>query len=297
MQIFSTRSALCVLAALALAACDDGDGAAPDMGMIVVGGAGGGGAGGDGGGDGDIVDAYCDGIATAKCEYVFKCAEGLAQGSTFGLSGPSLEECVAAEATRCLGDARDRSERGTLRPIVQGEIDACVTGLAGTACPPGEADDWVTMFYQFYGQRCTSVGAGNVPDGGDCERRTDCQTRTNICDGTCRAARPADIMSDCEATGRRPGDINDDDSCVGGSCATLVNNDADKAGICTVDCTEGFGCPPGAYCLRSSGLGGVASWHCTWPCEDDDDCQNGFECAAINPDEPADKHCAVRPPE
>ena len=290
------RTWMCLLAVGALWACDDGDGDGPDTGMIVIGAGGEGGAGGDGGGGGDIVDAYCDGVATAKCTYVFKCAEGLARGSTFGLSGPSLEECVAAEAGRCLTDARDRANRGTLRPIVQGEIDACVAGLAGTACPPGAPDDWVTMFYQFYGQRCTSVGAGVVPDGGDCGSRNDCQTRANICEETCRPARPADVMSDCAATGRRPGDLNADANCVGGSCAKLANNDAGKEGICTIDCTEGFGCPSGAYCLRSSSIGGIATWYCTWPCEDDGDCENGFECTPINPDEPAEKHCAVRPP-
>lgn len=104
-------------------------------------------------------------------------------------------------------------------------------------------------------------------------------------------------MQDCMATGSRPGSLNADDSCVGESCARLVNNDAGKEGICTIDCTEGFGCPGGAYCLRSSGIGGIATWYCSWPCTADRDCQNGFECAAINPDEPADKHCAVRPPE
>ena len=296
MRTRPTRSLICALALGALIACDDAGGDGPDMGTIVLGDAGVGGGGGEGGG-GDIVDAYCEGIATAKCEYVFKCAQGLARGSTFGLSGPSLEECVAAEANRCLGDARDRSDRGTLRPITEGEIDACVNGLAGTMCPPGSPDDWVTMFYQFYGQRCTSVGAGMVPDGGACERRNDCQTRTHLCDDTCRAARPADVMTDCAATGRRPGDLNDDDSCVGGSCAKLVNNDAGKEGICTVDCTEGFGCPAGAYCLRSSSLGGIATWYCTWPCDDDRDCQNDFECVPINPDEPAETHCAVRAPD
>lgn len=285
--------------AMAIAAgCDDGGGTGggADGGLIVLPDGGAGGAGGEGGA-GDIIDDYCAGIATAKCEYVFKCVEGIARGSTFGLDGPGLDDCVATEADRCLEDARDRAQRGTIREITAVEIETCRSRMTALACPPGSPDDWVTMFYQFYGQRCTSIGTGMVPDGQACERRTDCQTRQNICDGTCRPAQASDIMQDCVATGSRPGNLNPDDSCIGETCARLVNNDVGKEGICTIDCTEGFGCPSGSYCLRSSGIGGVATWYCSWPCQADRDCQNGFQCAEINPDEPGDRHCAVRSPE
>lgn len=293
-----TRYGATLLAGLALAACDDGDGDGGGAGgVVVIGGQGGeGGAGGMGGEGPDLVEAYCTGVATAKCEYVFKCVEGAARRTIFGLDGPELGDCVAGEAERCLTDAQDRAERGTLRPIEQTEIDQCQSRLGALACPPGAPDDWVTMFYQFYGNACSSIGIGMVPEGGACARRSDCQDRTQICDGTCRAPRPADIMADCEPTGATPGALNADMSCVGETCARLGANAIDKTGICTVDCTEGFGCPSGAYCLRSSSLGGVATWYCTWPCEDDDDCEGGFECAPINPDEP-EKHCAARLPE
>lgn len=272
--------------------CDDGGGGGG--GTIAVADSGPqDGGGGAGGGDLSLAQQYCEGIGTAKCSYVFKCVQGGQRASVFGLAGPDLEDCVAAEATRCLEDVQDREQRGTLRAITPEEIDICLTRMEALACPPGLPGDWVTSFYQFYAQRCTSAGVGNVPDGQACERRTDCQNRDNLCiEGVCKVPQPVDIMEDCVATGRTAGALNADPTCAGEVCAQVPRNDDDKQGICTADCTEGFGCPGGAYCLQTSGLGGRPSWYCTWACTADRDCRNGFECVPINPREAdSEKHC------
>ncbi|MEZ4471964.1 MAG: hypothetical protein R3F60_14455 [bacterium] len=289
-----------MLAALAVVGCDDGGGGGGEVVVDAAVVADAGGAGGGGGGEADLPQRYCEGIGTAKCEYVFRCVQGGNRRVVFGLDGPELADCVETEAARCLEDVADRAQRGTLRAITDEEIATCQTRMAGLDCPPGTPSDWVTMFYQFYAQRCTSVGVGNVPEGQPCERRTDCQNRDLLCiDGTCKAARPADIQQDCVASGRVEGALNPDDACPGEVCAQVRANDDDKQGICTADCTEGFGCPSGAYCLQTSGATGVPSWYCTWPCAQDRDCTNGFECIPVDPMEPdGAKHCgAANPPE
>lgn len=285
-----------VLAALG---CDDGGGGSSGP-PIMLGDAAIQDTGAGGGGGGDLYDQYCEGIGTAKCEYVFRCVQGGARGSVFGLAGPDLEDCVAGEATRCLDDVRDRVMRGTIRDLQATEIDTCQSRMSALACPPGSASDWVGDFYRFYGNACTSAGLGNVTEGMGCARRTDCQNRDHLCiNNTCRAPQPVDIMEDCTATGNTPFALNADATCAGEVCAQVPSNDDDKAGICTADCTEGFGCPSGSACLQTSGLGGRPSWFCTWPCTSDRDCRNDFECHPINEREPdGDKHCtAGQPPE
>lgn len=289
-----------VLGIMVLVAIGCDDGGNEEGGPITLEDAGAGDAAADSGGGGDIIDQYCQGIGEAKCTYVFRCVQGGARGGTFGLAGPELSDCIAAEATRCLEDARDREMRGTLRTILATEVETCLSRMEALACPPGSPTDWVSNFYQFYGNACTSAGLGNVPEGMGCARRTDCQNRDNLCiDNTCRTPQPVDIMEDCTASGRTPGALNADATCAGEVCAQVPNNDDDKEGICTADCTEGFGCPGGAYCLQTSGLGGRPSWYCTWPCTSDRDCRNGFECVPINPMEAdSEKHCqAGLPPE
>jgi hypothetical protein len=248
-------------------------------------------------GSADPLRAFCDAQAQAKCGWAFECLQPGAIRGIFGLDGGDVAACAAADADACYADVSAREARGTL-DFSADAVATCVNKLSGAPCLPGDPSDWVGDWYTRVATVCNSVVRGNVPAGGACTERTDCQDVSNICkSGACAAAAPADIMRACGDEVRSRGTLLDDSSCPGEVCLALGNNAQEMFGTCTVDCRYGTGCPSGSYCLQQQAIGQPPSWYCTWPCSREADCQGGLVCAPINADDPDTQHCTVTAPE
>ncbi len=285
------------------------------------GGGGNGGAGGDGGtadmgatdaaaeadlGLRDSAARFCDALAEAKCEYAFACVGGGAIHTKLGLSGPTHEDCVAADSEECKADVLDRFDRGTL-DLTPAAVDTCVSrvgprdAMGEFQCPPGDPTDWVEQWRRNIWNVCGPAIRGTQVEGDMCVTRNDCAAPANpshICKlGTCAESSPSDSMVPCNAEGSLIGELNYDPLCAGQSCAAVGPNEEGIEGICTTDCSDGaHRCPQGAPCLQISVQGASPSWLCTATCTEDDHCSNGFVCRkidpmAIAPDAP--RHCFV----
>lgn len=285
-----TTGALLVALVGGLAGCDDAattaDGDVVDVEVGV-----------DMGQAGDALEAFCEAQAQAKCTWAFECLQPGAIRGVFGLEGGDVAACAAADAAACFADADARRTRGTL-DFSDDAVQSCVNKLSTAPCLDSDPTDWVGDWYARIASVCNSVVRGNVPLGGACETRRDCQNGGHICeDGACATPTPGDIMQACGDEVRSRGQLLPDPACPGEVCVALGNNAQALFGSCTVDCRFGAGCPDGAYCLQQQALGQPPSWYCTWPCARDADCQGGLVCAPINADDPDTRHCTVTAPE
>lgn len=254
--------------------------------------------GGDGGGGGDppfvfgdamvdmapMVEAdplrdYCQARAEAVCGWGYDCFGATGALTTFGLTGPALEDCVADQSTRCYTDLSDRDARGTLNFSVEGG-EVCATRLQAAPClatPPGE---WVAQWQQYVQQWCGGVARGLVINGGACEIRADCASLDDACvDGACGPIPAASLVRTCQP-GNDVGLPVPDEDCPTGTCVNVQSG-----GICSTSCEGGRTCGMGGVCLLAQTLGGAVRPYCALRCarEDDPTCLD-LSCDLISED-------------
>ncbi len=241
----------------------------------------------------DAVSAFCESAAAAQCNWAFECVGASpALANVLGLSGPSKANCVTGATAECAARAATLADRGTLEFNPDG-ADACVTRLGAAPCGMGSPADWVANYNSYVTNNCHGALRGTVDSGGDCTDRLDCANKAEICaGGQCRIAEHDDLLSPCDAIGGGAGALSPDASCSGGVCAEMQTNEEEIAGLCTVDCASGFGCPSGDFCLQFSITGGATHFLCTRQCERDAECGPDLSCVAVS-DDPNTKHCFV----
>lgn len=141
-------------------------------------------------------------------------------------------------------------------------------GTKGQACCP-VSDTWFNDPRSCNtGLRCDVTGPFGdckVPEGGSCTTLADCVHTANACSaGICKNLRPlggsCSTLADCQAPAN---------SCTSGRCTAAngtsctANNQCQsnicKAGVCSIDCTEGAGC----QVAGKLGLCKDGRWSCT----------------------------------
>jgi len=227
----------------------------------------------------DPLRDYCQARGEAVCGWGFECFGGSGAMTTFGLTGPGLEECVSDQLDRCYADLSDRSDRGTLNFSEEGGA-VCAMRLRDAPClatPPGE---WVAQWQQYVQQWCGGVARGLVVSGDACAIQADCGTLEDACvDGACQPIPAASLVQTCDG-GPDLGLPVLDESCATGTCVKV-----DGGAICSASCAGGRGCGVGGVCLLAQTLGGAVRPYCALRCarEDDPTCLE-LACEPINED-------------
>ena len=228
--------------------------------------------------EGPLYD-YCVARGEAVCGWGFACLGGSGALTTFGLSGPGEDDCVADQVDRCYADLSDRDERGTLNFSVEGGA-ACARALRDAPCLDAPPGTWVADWQQFMQQQCGGVARGLVPTDGACELQADCGTLEDACiDGICGPVPAASLLQTCE-NGDALGIPQPDASCPTGTCVAVQTG-----AICSVSCEGGRGCGEGGVCLLAQTLGGAVRPYCALACarEDDPTCLD-LSCELISED-------------
>lgn len=224
---------------------------------------------------------FCRARAEAICGWGYDCFGATGALTTFGLSGPTLEDCVEAQHTRCYTDLRDRADRGTVDFSADGGA-VCAMRLQDAPClatPPGQ---WVGQWQMYVQQWCGNVARGLVPSGGACRVQADCGDFAQSCiDGACAEIPLASLIQTCDP-GPELGLAVPDESCPTGTCVNVQTG-----GICSAPCEGARTCGPIAACLQAQTLGGAIRPFCALRCarEDDPTCGD-LDCNLINEDQP-----------